>query len=179
MKTSVDKIWSISGYYNDCCSQSATTINELINTNLELRYMTHSNWGIFEKDTVVKQSVELYLENKIINLHKQCLLSIEEMCSWVADMETEYKRLGQLESQASKDDTRNDLLPKIVVQMLDVVEMYSKDLLLKRTILVDAVQPKQTDHRILSMYIASWSMSPHIDKPKIKYIRQICDEINV
>jgi len=170
--------------YRDCCSQSTDVVNELVNTNLELTYLPHAQWGVFSCDKCVQDKVEFYLEEKLLRLEQSVRAALREKAQVAHDM---MKTVNTLENQVKEAAQKFGVDVVVDAQTLgttmpvssfvhltqEISHMHQQDLLMKQTLMTDITT--QEEHDTLMIYISSWLMCPFIDQKRIKEIYQMVD----
>eukprot|EP01124_Arcella_intermedia_P017949 TRINITY_DN2492_c0_g1_i1.p1 TRINITY_DN2492_c0_g1~~TRINITY_DN2492_c0_g1_i1.p1 ORF type:complete len:154 (+),score=46.07 TRINITY_DN2492_c0_g1_i1:295-756(+) len=145
--------------------------------------MERMDWGIFEGDTFVQGRVRFFKEEKINSLYQQLNTVIEELFAWLEDMKKTYDSLQNISDTTltTFGSKFTELIPlfgtitlsKFVSLMDEIVTLYSSDLLMKKSILLDV--RKQRNQDTLNLYIFSWMSCPVIDKDKLAQIHLMVD----
>jgi len=167
--------------WEDLNTRGADMAGNLINNRLRVQYLASYQWGFFEEcrgvKEITKQRVTQNAEKDYKNLQKNYgdLVYIHsKMKGIVADLQNFLHYLQ--ESESYKIITEQALfstlqMPQLVQLADECLEMYNKELDVKKAILEDI--DKNNNRELLTIYMTTWSIQPYIAKKMLEYFNDV------
>ncbi|TMW62235.1 hypothetical protein Poli38472_009728 [Pythium oligandrum] len=128
-------------------------------------YLDGEHWGALSDCYLLQERAS----SRLWDLVHRCRKRLHDDIDTLADVVHKMKAL--LTENPSKKKIDERLQQRYETFLLELVAMYERELVTKSLIAADMAECAQ--HDVMTLYIASWQMQPHLDRARIDEILQL------